>query len=332
MGKTDNKKTWRSDDFVQSAGRTFECELLAISETAKRLDKSFAAACALIKACEGHIVVSGIGKSGHIGRKIAATFSSTGTPALFLHPAEAGHGDMGAVTGKDVVIAISYSGEASELMTLLPLWKRMRLPIIAMSGNTNSSLASVADVCLDVSVNKEACPLNLAPTSSTTACLVMGDALAVAMLEARDFQANDFASSHPSGVLGRRLLLTVMDVMQKHSSMPKVKEQVTIAEALIEVNRCGLGMTTVVDATGQLSGIFTDGDLRRTLDKRIDVHSCSVSECMTAGGHTVRPTQLAVDALNMIEKHKITAVVCVDEKGCPEGVVHLHHLLRVGLA
>jgi arabinose-5-phosphate isomerase len=317
---------------MASACRTFECEHAAISELAKGLDESFARACTLIGACKGHIVVSGIGKSGHIGRKIAATLSSTGTPALFLHPAEAGHGDMGAVTDKDVILAISYSGEATELITLLPLWKRMHLPLIAMTGNTNSSLAKASKVCLNISVNKEACPLNLAPTSSTTVSLVMGDALAVAMLESRDFQASDFALSHPSGSLGRRLLLSVADVMQGPPNMPKVEQQLMVAQALVEVNRCGLGMTTVVDSGGKLSGVFTDGDLRRTLDKRLDIHACPVQECMTMGGHRISADQLAVDALNMMEEHKITAIVCVDKKGQPEGVVHLHQLLRVGLA
>lgn len=318
-------------DFLDVARRVVRCEQDAVSGLCARLDECFSRSCALMLACEGHIVVTGIGKSGHIGRKMAATFASTGSPALFLHPAEAGHGDMGMVTSSDVVLAVSYSGEAPELLALVPLWKRMHLPLIAMTGNPKSKLAHAADVCLDVHVEKEACPLDLAPTSSTTVSLVMGDAMAIALLEARGFNADDFAFSHPSGVLGHRLLLTAGDVMRTGDDMPKVSIEVTVADALIEMNRCGLGMATVVDAQNKLCGVLTDGDLRRALNERIDVYATPIRKCMTPGGHTVDASRLAVEVLNMMEEHRITSVVCVDNEGCPQGVVHMHHLLHAGL-
>lgn len=331
MRKTKTKADRQDGNFLTSAHRTIKCEQSAISDMDRRIDQNFERACTLMFNCEGHIVVTGIGKSGHIARKIAATFSSTGSPALFLHPSEAGHGDMGAVMKRDMILAISYSGEAPELLTLIPLWKRMRLSLIVMSSSHESSLARAADVFLDISVKEEACSLDLAPTSSTTVSLVLGDALAIALHEAHGFDAKDFAFSHPSGTLGRRLLLTVADVMQKDSQTPKVDKQVAIADALMEMNRCGLGMTTVVDAGGGLLGVFTDGDLRRALNQRVDIHTVPVSECMTTGGHIISAKQLAIDALNIMEQHKITTLVGVDEKGHPVGVVHMHHLLAMGL-
>lgn len=318
-------------DFLEIGRRTIACEQEGLIDLRERLDDRFVSACELFQACEGHIVVTGIGKSGHIGRKIAATFSSTGSPALFLHPAEAGHGDMGAVKRADVILAISYSGEAPELLTLVPLWKRLGSASVAMTGNMESTLARACDVCLDVSVKQEACPLDLAPTTSTTACLALGDALAIALLEVRGFDSHDFAFSHPSGTLGRRLLTTVGDVMKKGKDMPQVDGALSVADALIEMNRCGLGMTVVVDGRKRMRGVFTDGDLRRALNQRIDVHTQTVATFMTPGGYRAKAEQLAVDALNMMQQHKITALVCVDERDCPQGVVHMHDLLRSGL-
>src|SRR5680860_1665308 len=268
-------------DFRNSALQTIRVERDAISALENRIDDHFIRACEVIMACRGRVVVTGMGKSGHIGHKIAATLASTGTPSFFVHPGEASHGDMGMITSQDVVIAISNSGNTSEVITILPLIKRMGAPLISMTGNPNSTLAKEAVANLDVSVKTEACPLGLAPTSSTTATLVMGDALAVALLEARGFSAEDFAFSHPGGRLGRRLLLRVLDIMHSGDSVPVVSEGTTLSGALLEISSKGLGMTTVVDSNGALIGVFTDGDLRRSLDKNVDVHTTAIEQLMT---------------------------------------------------
>lgn len=282
-------------------------------------------------ACKGRVVVTGMGKSGHIGHKIAATLASTGTPAFFVHPGEASHGDMGMITSQDVVIAISNSGNTSEVVTILPLIKRMGAPLISMTGNPDSTLAKEAVANLDVSVETEACPLGLAPTSSTTATLVMGDALAVALLEARGFSAEDFAFSHPGGSLGRRLLLHVSDIMHTGERIPSVSEDTPLSGALLEISRKGLGMTTVVDADGRMTGIFTDGDLRRTLDKSLDVHTTPMRDVMTRNGRTIQPEQLAAEALNIMEGLKISALPVTDSSGTVVGAINMHDLLRAGV-
>ena len=272
-----------------------------------------------------------MGKSGHIGGKIAATLASTGTPAFFVHPGEASHGDLGMITPGDVVIAISNSGETAEILTLLPLIKRMAMPLIALTGRPGSTLAKAAEVHLDVSVAVEACPLNLAPTSSTTATLAMGDALAVALLEARGFTPEKFALSHPGGALGRRLLLRVADLMHGGERIPVVREDASLTEALLEMTRKGLGMTAILDAAGKVVGVYTDGDLRRTLDQGADVRTARIRDVMTRGGKSVRPDQLAAEAVTVMEKGKITALLVKTEAGELAGVLHMHDLLRAGV-
>jgi arabinose-5-phosphate isomerase len=273
-----------------------------------------------------------MGKSGHIANKIAATLASTGTPAFFVHPGEASHGDLGMITGKDVVLALSNSGTTPEILTIVPLIKRMGAKLIAMTGKTGSTLANLADVNLDASVETEACPLDLAPTSSTTVALVMGDALAIALLEARGFSAEDFAFSHPGGALGRKLLLKVHDIMHQGREIPRVAPQTPIREALLEMTAKGFGMTTITNGNGHLAGIFTDGDLRRALDKGIDFHSTSIADFMTTRCKTVTPDVLAAEALRVMEESKITTLVVVDHDARPIGVINLHDLLRAGIA
>lgn len=282
-------------------------------------------------ACEGRIVVTGMGKSGHIGGKIAATLASTGSPAFFVHPGEASHGDLGMITGKDVVLAMSNSGETAELLTILPIIKRLGVPLIALTGNPASNLAREADVHIDISVAHEACPLNLAPTSSTTATLAMGDALAVALLEARGFTELDFARSHPGGSLGRRLLLHISDIMHTGPEVPVVSEQAQLRDALIEMTNKGLGMTAVVDAHGKLTGIYTDGDLRRTLDREIDIHGCRVRDVMHTGCKTATPDMLAAQALQIMQENKINALLIVDRQQRLTGAINMHDLLRAGV-
>jgi arabinose-5-phosphate isomerase len=275
-------------------------------------------------------VVVGMGKSGHVGSKIAATLASTGTPAFFVHPAEAQHGDMGMITPQDVVITLSNSGETDEVTTLLPLIKRMGAPLIAMTGRPESTMGSAADVVLDTSVEKEACPLNLAPTASTTVTLAMGDALAVALLETRGFTAEDFALSHPAGALGRRLLLHVSDIMHSGDALPKVGADASLADALVEMTRSGLGMTTVVD-NDQLVGVFTDGDLRRAFERNAHPSSTGISDVMTAGGLTINAGQLAAEALQLMEKHAINALPVLDDSATLVGAINMHDLLRAGV-
>ncbi|KMQ75659.1 KpsF/GutQ family protein [Marinobacter subterrani] len=318
-------------DFRTPAIRAIRIERDAIDALESRIGDHFSRACELIMNCKGRVVVTGMGKSGHIGNKIAATLASTGTPSFFVHPGEASHGDMGMITSQDVVIAISNSGNTSEVVTILPLIKRMGAPLISMTGNANSTLAREALANLDVSVQVEACPLGLAPTSSTTATLVMGDALAVALLEARGFSAEDFAFSHPGGSLGRRLLLRVSDIMHTGDRIPVVDPNTTLSSALLEISRKGLGMTTVVDDQGTLVGIFTDGDLRRTLDRAVDIHNTPIHEIMTRHGRTIQADHLAAEALNVMDELKINALPVTDDTGALVGAINMHDLLRAGV-
>jgi arabinose-5-phosphate isomerase len=318
--------------YLDSARRTIAMERDAVDQLLPRLDASFARACDILLACRGRVVVSGMGKSGHIATKIAATLSSTGTPALFVHPAEASHGDLGMITASDVAVLLSNSGNTAELITLLPLLKRLQIPLVSMTGKADSVLAKLADANLDVSVAEEACPLGLAPTSSTTAALVMGDALAIALLEARGFTAEDFAFSHPGGTLGRKLLLKVADVMRGGDAVPRVQPQTPLSLALLEMSAKGLGMTTVVDAQGVLQGVFTDGDLRRALDRKIDIHGTPIQTVMNSRCKTVTANMLAAEAMNIMDNYKIRALPVIDEQQRPIGALHLHDLLRAGLA
>ncbi|EKM97384.1 sugar isomerase [Stutzerimonas degradans] len=321
----------QSSQLIDTAQRTIQLETEAVEQLRSRIDERFVLACELILACKGRVVVVGMGKSGHIGRKIAATLASTGTPAFFVHPAEASHGDMGMITRDDVVLALSNSGTTSEIVTLLPLIKRLGLNLISMTGNPESVLAKAAAVNLDASVAVEACPLNLAPTSSTTVSLVLGDALAIALLEARGFTAEDFAFSHPGGALGRRLLLKVEHVMHTGERLPKVERGTSLRDALLEMTRKGLGMTVVVERDGRLAGVFTDGDLRRTLDKGIDVRQSLIDDVMTARGKTANADMLAAEALKIMEDHKINSLVVIDDAGLPVGALNMHDLLRAGV-
>ena len=318
-------------DYLGSAQRTVRMERDAISELLERMDEGFSRACEILMATRGRVVVSGMGKSGHIARKIASTLASTGTPALFVHPAEASHGDLGMITRHDSVIALSNSGNTDEVVTLLPLLKRMAVPLITMTGEADSVLALAADVNLDTGVSVEACPLDLAPTSSTTVCLVVGDALAIALLEARGFSAEDFAFSHPGGNLGRRLLLKVEDIMHRGPALPAVVSGATLDQALLEVSNKGLGMTSVVDDRGRLLGVFTDGDLRRALDDEIDIHQTPIDQLMTRNCITITADSLAAEALHIMDEHKISALVVADGEQ-PVGALHLHDLLKAGIA
>ena len=317
--------------FQASARRTLEIERDALAALLPRVDDAFARACALLLGCRGRVVVIGMGKSGHIGGKIAATLASTGTPSFFVHPGEASHGDLGMITRDDAVIAISNSGETAEVLTILPLIKRMGVPLVTMTGRPGSTLANAADVHLDVSVAQEACPLNLAPTASTTATLAFGDALAVALLEARGFTPEDFARSHPGGALGRRLLLRVGDLMHRGDEIPKVNVNVGLSAALLEMTRKGLGVTAIVDDDDRAVGVFTDGDLRRVLDAGVDVRSARIADVMTAGGKAIDAAQLAAEAVHRMETHRITVLLVLDGERRVEGVLHMHDLLRAGV-
>jgi arabinose-5-phosphate isomerase len=308
-----------------------ETETAAIDALRARIDSHFSMACHYLLCCSGRIVVIGMGKSGHIGGKIAATLASTGSPAFFVHPGEASHGDMGMITPQDVVLALSNSGETDEILTILPLIKRLGVPLISLTGNPKSTLAHEANVNIDVSVAKEACPLGLAPTSSTTAALVMGDAMAVALLEARGFTAEDFALSHPGGSLGRRLLLHVSDIMHTGDALPVVQTNASLYQTLHVMSEKGLGMTAVVAADERLVGIFTDGDLRRTLDKPVDIHSIKVSQVMIQNCKTVPPEMLAAEALQMMDEMKINGLLVVDKNAKLVGAFNMHDLLRAGV-
>ncbi|MAL95923.1 MAG: D-arabinose 5-phosphate isomerase [Haliea sp.] len=304
----------------------------AVGALEARIGEDFQRACDLLLDIRGRVIVTGMGKSGHIARKIAATLASTGTPAYFVHPGEASHGDMGMITAEDAVIALSNSGRSPELITLLPLLKRLGIPLISMTGAPDSPLAQVADAHLDTGVETEACPLNLAPTSSTTTALVMGDALAIALLEARGFTAEDFAFSHPGGALGKKLLLKVEDVMVTGSAIPRVLAGTPLGQALLEISGKGLGMTTIVDGSGQLVGIFTDGDLRRSLDEGVNVHTTLIDELMTRSPKQVTGGMLAAEALRIMEENRISTLVVMDEQQNLTGVLHVMHLLHAGIA
>lgn len=318
-------------DFTSSALRTVTMERDALSQLLTRFGKTFDDACKLLLSCEGRVIVTGIGKSGHIANKIAATMASTGTPAFFVHPSEASHGDFGMITKSDIVIAISSSGNSSEIVTLLPLIKRQGIPLISMTGKANSPLAESAEINLDISVESEACPLNLAPTSSTTVTLALGDALAVALLEARGFTAEDFAFSHPGGSLGRKLLLRVGDIMHSDSEIPKTAKKAPLRDALNEMTAKGFGMTIVLDENAQLCGIFTDGDLRRCIDKGIDINSIATGEVMSKRPRTIGKSMLAAEALGIMQDNKITALIIANDNGAVTGVLHMHDLLRAGI-
>ncbi|HSS64777.1 MAG TPA: KpsF/GutQ family sugar-phosphate isomerase [Gammaproteobacteria bacterium] len=320
-----------TERLLSSGREVIETEARALTNLMGRVDDAFVAACREMYACRGRVVVTGMGKSGHVGRKIAATLASAGTPSFFLHPGEASHGDLGMITPEDVVLAISNSGDTSEILTILPLIKRLGVPLIGLTGNPDSRIAREANVNIDVSVEQEACPLGLAPTASTTAALAMGDALAIALLDARGFSAEDFARSHPGGRLGRRLLLHISDVMHTGEGVPAVSASVRLSDALMEMTRARLGMTAIVDNQRRVLGIFTDGDLRRTLDKQVDVHKVSIDDVMTPGCITVRADLLAAESLNIMQKHAINALLVVDEDERLVGALNMHDLLRAGV-
>lgn len=322
----------KSTGFSASAKRTIAMEAEAVATLENRIGDDFEAACQLLLNTSGKVIVTGMGKSGHIACKIAATLASTGTPAFFVHPGEASHGDMGMITGEDCVIALSNSGEVTEVITLLPLLKRLGSSLVSMTGNPSSTLALASNVHLDTGVETEACPLDLAPTSSTTTALVMGDALAIALLEERGFTAEDFAFSHPGGTLGKQLLLKVEDVMRGATEIPRVSPDTTLSEALLAITGGNLGMTTVVDDNDNLLGIYTDGDLRRTLDAKVDISTTPISQMMTAGPKTASTQMLAAEALHIMDENEITSLVVVDDKGTLAGVIHLMHLLHAGIA
>ena len=318
-------------DFKKLGLAVVETELASVNTLKKRIDDNFAQACELMLNCEGRIVVTGMGKSGHIAGKIAATLASTGSPAFFVHPGEASHGDLGMITPKDVVLALSNSGNTAEILTIVPIIKRLGVPLISMTGKQGSPLATEATINLDVSVKNEACPLGLAPTSSTTVALVMGDALAVALLEARGFTEQDFALSHPGGSLGRRLLLHVSDIMHTGDDMPRTAPDASISEALLEMSSKGMGMTAIVDDANRVLGIYTDGDLRRTLDRKIDLQQTHIDQVMTKNCKTVDAHDLAAEVLKLMEDHKINGALVTDKDNRLIGALNMHDLLRAGV-
>jgi arabinose-5-phosphate isomerase len=325
------KPTLDAVQLLDRGRKVLETEITAIAAVQARLGTPFVEACRLLHACTGRVVVSGMGKSGHIGNKIAATLASTGTPAFFLHPAEAGHGDIGMITPADVLLALSNSGETSELLTILPVVKRLGIPIVAMTGRTDSTLARAAAVVLDVSVPAEACPHNLAPTASTTATLAAGDALAVAILEARGFSQEDFARSHPGGSLGRKLLLRIEDVMRTGDQVPAVRPDASFREGLVEMSRKGLGMTAVTDAHNRVLGIFTDGDLRRTLDKDANLRTTRMADVMTPSPKSIKASLLAAAAVHQMEASRITQLLVVNDDNQLVGALNVHDLFRAGV-
>lgn len=318
-------------DFLTSAKRTITLEASAVTNLLNHLDQNFIDACQLMLNCRGRVIVTGMGKSGHIGKKIAATLASTGTPAFFVHPGEASHGDLGMITPEDVVIALSNSGETAEVVTIIPLLKRMNAPFISITANKTSTLSKTSAANLHIGVEEEACPLGLAPTSSTTAQLVLGDALAIALLEAKGFSAEDFAFSHPGGTLGRRLLLKVSDIMHTGDATPCVTSGTLLKEALLEVTHKRLGMTAVVNSQSQLIGIFTDGDLRRSLDNNVNLHSTLIDDVMTLNGTTVTADMLAAECLQIMETKKINALIVTNETNQPIGALNMHDLLKAGV-
>jgi len=316
--------------FLDSAQRTFTHQIKALHQLQLSLDESFSDVCSTLLNCKGKVVVCGMGKSGHIANKIAATLASTGTPAFFMHPAEASHGDFGMLGKEDVLIAISNSGETTELISLLPAVKRLKIPIVAITNKPESSLTRFASHTLHLHITDEACSLGLAPTTSTTATLVLGDALAIALLESKGFTAEDFAFSHPGGALGKRLLLTVADIMVDSGEVPAVNVDATISDALIEMSSKGLGLTAIL-AQNKVIGIYTDGDLRRTLDKQVDIHNTLVKDVMTVGGITLSKKDLAVDALNIMQEKRINSLIVVDDSGFPIGALNMYMLLKAGV-
>ncbi|MGS0536749.1 KpsF/GutQ family sugar-phosphate isomerase [Pseudoalteromonas sp. SaAl2] len=318
-------------NFIEQGKRVLDIERQALVDIAQYLDENFNQACQLMYQCQGRIIVVGMGKSGHIGNKIAATLASTGTPAFFVHPGEASHGDLGMITRDDVVMLISNSGETSEVLNIIPVIKRIGAKMIAMTSNPTSSMANWADAHVCIKVSKEACPLGLAPTASTTATLAMGDAIAVALLETRGFTADDFALSHPGGSLGKRLLLCLKDLMHDGASTPIIKDTQCIKDALIEMSAKGLGMTAIVNNLGQLNGLFTDGDLRRILEQRIDIHSTLISEVMTRSCTTATADMLAAEALNIMERKRINGLIVIDENQHPIGALNMQDLLKAGV-
>jgi len=308
-----------------------ETELAGIEALKQQINDDFAKACELMLACEGRIVVTGMGKSGHIGSKIAATLASTGSPAFFVHPGEASHGDLGMITNKDVVLALSNSGETGEILTILPIIKRLNVPLISLTGKPESTLSQAANVNLDASVEKEACPLGLAPTTSTTVALVLGDALAVALLDAKGFTAEDFALSHPGGSLGRRLLLHVNDIMHKEDAIPAVAEDASLKDALLEMSKKGLGMTAITSADQTVLGVYTDGDLRRTLDNDVDIHNAKIGDVMTKNCKTLIENTLAAEALSFMQEHTINDLLIVDNNNKLIGALNMQDMLRAGV-
>ncbi len=331
MSQSSNTDITSDQTFLNVGKRTITMEMSAVNALVDRIDDAFVKACNIILNCRGRTIVTGMGKSGHIGKKIAATLASTGTPSFFVHPGEASHGDFGMITKNDVVIAISNSGSSAEVVTLLPLIKRLDIPLISMAGKSDSPLAQQGDAHLDISVECEACPLDLAPTSSTTVTLVMGDALAVALLEARGFTAEDFAFSHPGGALGRRLLLKVSDIMHADKELPAVSEETPLTQTLVEMTQKGLGITTVLDSNGKLSGVFTDGDLRRAIDNKIDINKAIIKEVMSPNPSYINEQMLAAEALGLMEQRSITALIVADDSQHPIGVIHMHDILRSGI-
>lgn len=323
--------TLKPERLLELAKTVLGIESRAVDQLRARLDRTFVDACNLCLETTGRIVVTGMGKSGHIGGKIAATLASTGTPAFFMHPAEASHGDLGMITADDVLFAVSYSGETREIVTILPLVKRMGAHLLSLTGKPDSTLAQAADVHLDVSVAEEACPLKLTPTASTTATLAMGDALAVALLESRGFTAEDFALSHPSGSLGKRLLLRVVDIMHTGAAVPRIGADALLRDGLLEMTQKGLGMTAIVDNDQQLLGVFTDGDLRRALDASVDIHQTNMSAVMHGNCKVVREDILAAEAVRILEENKITSLLVVDDDNKLIGALNIHDLLREGM-
>lgn len=318
------------DEFINEGKKVIQLEAAAVAGLSDSINDAFAEACRSILKCTGRVVVVGMGKSGHIGSKIAATLASTGSPAFFVHPGEASHGDLGMITPEDLVIAISNSGKTPEILSILPMIKRLGVPLISMTSVDDNPLCEQADVCLEVGVEKEACPLNLAPTSSTTAALAMGDALAVALLKARNFTEQDFALSHPGGSLGKRLLLYVSDIMHKGDDVPLVNESASLEAALLEMTGKGLGMTGIINETGQLTGIYTDGDLRRTLNKGLNLDA-RVTEVMTHKPAVTHPGTLAAEVVNMMQKNSFNSIIAVDDDNKPVGALNMHDLLKAGL-
>ncbi len=320
-----------TEKLCQLGKSVVRAEMQAIAALIERIDENFAEAIRMVLNCDGRVVVIGMGKSGHIGGKIAATLASTGTPSFFLHPGEANHGDLGMITYRDIALTISNSGETAEIVSLLPLIKNLQIPMIAITGNPSSTMAKRADIHLHIGLVQEACPLGLAPTSSTTATLVMGDAIALTLLEAKGFTAQDYARYHPAGNLGKRLLLRIEDIMRRDPAIPRVHFEASVQDALIEMTQKQLGMTSVQDSAGNLVGIYTDGDLRRTLNQGLDLHQTMLKQVMTQNYKKISPQMLAYDALMMMENHKVTSILVVDEQHTLLGVAHIHDLLNAGL-